>query len=96
MFLVCYAQVYGAFSRTALLQALEDDLASSSDLRLRAALLALTLATGQPQLPGSGGLSMIWASTAVRWTLWACTEAFGSRYASRVDVPSNSPACGAV
>ena len=68
MFLLCYAQVYGAFGRTALLQTFEDDLASSSDLRLRAALLALTLATGQPQLPGSGGLSMTWASTAVRWT----------------------------
>ena len=28
MFLLCYAQVYGAFGRTALLQTLEDDLAS--------------------------------------------------------------------
>ena len=32
MFLLCYAQVYGAFGRTALLQTFEDDLASSSDL----------------------------------------------------------------
>ena len=63
MFLVCYAQVYGAFGRPALLQKLRDDLASSSDLRLRGALLALTLATGQLQLPGNSVVTTRWRAS---------------------------------
>ena len=94
--LLCCSQACNHLTRADLGQRIMDDLSRAAQSSWSRVLLQRELTTGQLLLPGGHRLSRTQACTRVTCSVWACTEALGSRSESRVDVPSRLLACDSV